>query len=174
MLSFFDLLHELIWKVIPEIIRMIPFHVPAFALAGYWLAWDVLLSRGTALCLFSLLSLCWLKRGALAISRASDREGDLTDGTAKAFYLDLTWPKRYCQWESFILKCFVAVGERQWNTDTLVHAPDSSDVLELGLKALKCVQCQLTLFIVDDVSQPCVAGGWHGWSSGVHEVGSCC
>lgn len=151
---------------------MIPFHVPAFALAGYWLAWDVLLSRGTALCLFSLLSLCAPKRGALAIKSTCNWEGDLTDGTAKAFYLGLTWPKCYYQWESFILKCFVAVGDRQWNADTLVPATDSSDVLKLGLKALKCVQCQFTLFIADDVSQPSVwqeadvveaQGAWSGF-----------
>lgn len=88
MLSIFDLLHELIWKVIPEIIRVIPFHVPALARAVSWLAWDVLLPHGTGLHLFSLLSLFWQKRRTLAISGPSSREGDLTAGTAKAFYLD--------------------------------------------------------------------------------------
>lgn len=99
MLSIFDLLHELIWKVIPQIICVIPFHVPAFARTVSWLAWDVLLSHGTGLCLFSLLPLFWRKRRALAISGTSSGEGDLTAGTAKAFYLELTWSICYHQWE---------------------------------------------------------------------------
>jgi len=109
---------------------MIPFHVPAFARAVSCLAWDVLLSQGTGLRLFSLLRLFWQKRKTLAVSGASSREGDLTAGTAQAFYLELTWSKCYHQWER--VSC--------WNV-LLMRGREGKDCPETAKHWLCCCPC---------------------------------
>lgn len=141
MLSIFDLLHELIWKVIPEIICVIPFHVPAFAWTVSWLAWDVLLSHGTDLHLFSLLSLFWQKKKGLSQFQGL-WVGKVTSQLAQPRLFIWNWlgqnvtinEREFC-W------CGGEKAEpalRQRNTDSVViPATDSAIVLGLGLEALK-------------------------------------
>lgn len=83
--------------------------------------------------------------------------------TAKAFYLELTWSKCYCQWEKVsYLKRFVGVGERRqslpWDSETLTLLLSLllTVLLLWGLdrKSWNLWCCQFTLLIWDNILEP--------------------
>lgn len=164
MLSIFDLLHELIWKVIPEIICMIPFHVPAFAQILSLLACDILLSQGTGLYLF--FPYFYRKEGLLQFQGLS--VGKVTSQLAQPGLFIWNWLGQNVaiRKREFHIEMFSGVGERRQSL------PSNSEMLTLLLfllltvllfwgldwKAWNLWHCHFMLLIWDNVSEHSLLG----------------